>query len=300
MRQQQRQDFSSQQGMKLSTLIAVFLYSISTNLSAQIPTILSEIMVNPTVGKDKGTWFEFYNSGDQPVNLGNRLLRLGNYNASRDDFGIAGMQVTQFKIPPGYVIPAKQYFVIGNNDDRATNGNVSVDRKYSSHVEMNETFGIVSIVGFYIVYWGLDGAPAAPFRPGAYLSWRNVTILPPVKNSIATYPAYSLGALDFCVSITSYSGAPDGAKGTPNATNVCPLPTLSPTKAPSLSPTKAPTKSPTKDPTNRPTKFPTKRPTKQPTKATTTAPTKGPAENNRSAHESVTPRIDSVWPNRIS
>jgi hypothetical protein len=55
--------------------------------------------------------------------------------------------------------------------------------------------------------------------------------------------------MDYCVSTTSYGGAPVGSKGTPNATNLC-----SP-----LVPT-------TKSPTNPPTKFPTRAPTKSPSK----------------------------------
>jgi Lamin Tail Domain len=128
---------SSVHAMKVATIITVFIVAFSAIASAQTTdVIISEMMINPTVGKENGTWFEFYNPGNQTFDLSNRYLRLISYHASSN----ANDQVA-FKIPSGLSIPPKQYFVIVNNDNRTTNGNVPVDWKYEPHFEMNETLG---------------------------------------------------------------------------------------------------------------------------------------------------------------
>jgi hypothetical protein len=269
-------------------IAAAFVVVFATIVSAQLPPVfLSELMINATVGRDKGTWFEFYNPGDQPVNMSNRFLKLGNYNASRSDLGIDGLQATSIKIPVGYVIQPKQYFVVGNNDNVFTNRNVQVDYKYAPHVEMNETFGLVMLTkpdweinSAYEVYWGLLGAGAGPFRAGASLSYRDVTVVPSKQSNV-------LGASDYCVSVTVYDGT-TGDKGTPNVANVCPSPTASPTRVPTKPLTKGPTKTPTNGPTKNPTKSPlTKVPTNgpmvgpvwTPMTGPSRAPTKNPTKN---------------------
>jgi hypothetical protein len=278
--------------MKIIAIIATFLSMVSAQPP---PAIISELMVNPTVGKDKGTWFEFYNPGNQPFIMSNRYLRIAKYNASREDLGLRGLDQTVIKIPVGLAIPPKQYFVFGNNDDRASNGNVPVDYKYSPHVEMNESFGYFTMTeandvtaDAVAVAWGYFGLAAAPFQAGASLSFRNVTNLP-------SKIALPLNATYYCVSVTSYSGAPAGAKGTPNATNSCVLPPTTPTpptKSPTRSPTKAPVKaakaptrspvvsvdSPTSSPNVRPTAAPTKAPVKAGTMVVSKMPTKSPVK----------------------
>jgi hypothetical protein len=206
----------------------------------------------------------------QSYDFTNRFLALGNYNVSSSTFGISGLKIERFKLPSGLVIRPKQYFVMGNNNDRTTNGNYAVDWKYEPHCEMNETFGIVALIEvnkanesavLVVGIWGYPGYPAPSLSVGASLSAKNVTL-----------PFRGFTDETWCVS-----------HGTPNATNICGItkpPTMTPTKPPSKAPTKPPTESPTIQPTipptKRPTKAPTKRPTKAPTKRPTNAPTKRP------------------------
>jgi hypothetical protein len=120
--------------MKNITAMAAFFASFSVAVvSAQ--EIISELMVNPiTVGKDKGTWFKFFNTSPRPRNISNLYITLGNYNASTSGFNVAGLQLTTFQIPVGFVIPSKSYFVFGNNHNRTTNGNVPVDYLCTVHM----------------------------------------------------------------------------------------------------------------------------------------------------------------------
>jgi hypothetical protein len=85
--------------MEAIILLVAFHCCFLTTVSAQgTPVTLSELMITPAVRKDKGTWFEFYNPGDQSYDLTNRFLALGNYNVSSSTFGISGLQIERFKI----------------------------------------------------------------------------------------------------------------------------------------------------------------------------------------------------------
>jgi hypothetical protein len=95
--------------MKINIVVVACLFSFSIVSAEPPPVVISELMINPTVGKSKGTWFELYNPGNQPFDLSNRYLRLGNYNGSVVGFGVAGLQVTEIKIPTGSVIQPLQY-----------------------------------------------------------------------------------------------------------------------------------------------------------------------------------------------
>jgi hypothetical protein len=58
--------------MQVTIVIAAFLAGFFPMVSAQYrPLLFSEIMINPTVGKDKGTWIELYNPLNTPYDLSN-------------------------------------------------------------------------------------------------------------------------------------------------------------------------------------------------------------------------------------
>jgi Lamin Tail Domain len=147
-------------------ILAAFWVGCPILVSAQPPQLLvSELMINPTVGKDKGTWFELYNPSNKSLDLSNRTLRLGNYDTTvGNTFGCTGLRITDYQIPVGYSIPPKQYFVLGNNNDRSTNGNIPVDYVYSPHVPMPDSLGLVALtmpnnkaVTVISVLWGIYG-----------------------------------------------------------------------------------------------------------------------------------------------
>jgi Lamin Tail Domain len=260
--------------MKPSIVNAAIIAGFASIVSAQPPPlIISELMINPTVGKENGTWFEIYNPGNQPCDI--FVFQLQSKASNK-----------VYALPPGLAIPPKSYFVFGNNKNRATNGNVPVDYEYTPHVEMNELDGLVILLDglalpIVAVVWGFGQAPAGHFQPGASLSFRNVTELP----STSYIP---LNVSDYCVSVTSYGG-PAGAKGTPNATNACVIATKSPSKSPTKGPTKAPVKPPSKSPMKGPTKPPTKGPTTAPVKLPTKSPTKSPTKVPTNVRTTVAP-----------
>jgi hypothetical protein len=56
--------------MMVINVIITFLFVFPViGSAAPPPVVVSEIMINPTVGKDRGTWFEFYNPGNEAYNL---------------------------------------------------------------------------------------------------------------------------------------------------------------------------------------------------------------------------------------
>jgi hypothetical protein len=271
---------SAMRKLALKIIFIFLVFARRVPAQAFAPILLSEIMINPTVGKDKGTWFEFYNPGP-PFDLSDLYFLLGNYNASTSHDGVPGRQVKAYRIPKGIVIPSKWYFVFGNNKNRATNGNVIVDLQYDFHLDMNETYGIVAVVAVSNVTeppvypviagtaWGAAlGALDPPFEAGASMSLKD--------EASVNVPNITVITMDkWCVSVTPYTGGPSGAKGTPRAANRCTLPP--PTKSPILAPTNFPVKAPTKSPVKAPTKSPATAPTKSPATAPTKSPVSAPA-----------------------
>jgi hypothetical protein len=267
-------------------IIIILVFARWVPAQAFAPILLSEIMINPTVGKDKGTWFEFYNPG-LPFDLSDLYFLLGNYNASTSHDGAPGRQVKAYRIPKGTVVPSKSYFVFGNNKNPATNGNVTVDLQYDFHLDMNETYGIVAVVAVsnlteppvYPVIagtaWGAGlGAVDPPFEAGASMSLKDETSVSVPNITVITMDRW-------CVSVTPYTGGPNGAKGTPRAINKCTLPP--PTKSPILAPTKSPVKAPTKSPVKALTKSPVTAPTKSMVTALTKSPDRAPATSPATA-----------------
>jgi hypothetical protein len=280
----------------LSAIAAATLLSSVPLVHAQAPQynvtadlIISEIMINPIgVSKSNGTWFELYNPSDNAYNLTDHII---------DVVGLVGASqqvndLTSRITPLGVFIPPKGYFVIGNDNNTATNGNVSVDYMLGfQNLSVSETGGAVGVFKSTfaefkaVVVWGTGlnvlgvgalviGANLTnpPFVAGASMSFKNVSKKVLVGSTITVE--------DWCVSNSTYG--PAGNKGTPKAVNdkCLSAPTKAPTKSPNKAPTKHPTKRPTKFPTKTPTNAPTTRiPTKAPTKAPTTrVPTKAPTK----------------------
>ena len=83
--------------------------------------VISEFMPNPaTVTDDNGEWIELYNPGDSEVQINGLRVAVG-----------AKPYVIAIASPKVLKIPAKGYFVLGNNKNLATNGGVPVNYGYT-------------------------------------------------------------------------------------------------------------------------------------------------------------------------
>jgi hypothetical protein len=254
--------------------------------------IVSEIMINPKgVSRSNGTWFELYNQGDQPSNLSNCVFLL---------LLSGGKQAISW-IPAGTVIPPNGYFVVGGDNNTATNGNVTVDLKLDvPNLSFNETAGFIQLVYppsdlKFLLIWGakldqvlstgnagilVTGANLTtdpPFEAGASLSFKNVS-----KKVLA---GSAITVAEWCVT-----------EGTPKAGNGKCLPT--PTKAP-ITPTKAPTQAPLIAPVSPSAKAPSKVPTKVPTKAPVSPSAKTPTQAPLVSPVSPLPKPPSKVPTKV-
>jgi hypothetical protein len=232
---------------------------------------ITEIMINPSAATNTTTrWFELWNSGSNVVALnGIELAILG-----------PGGSVYPI-LQTNHEIPANGYAVIGNNANRATNGNVKVDVVINNALER----------------WLADGSG---FNALAFASASTDSLVWNSKDANLKYLPISLGVS--VIRTDNWNGkaqdatweaskvfihyGSSGDKGSPGRGNTLSAPppptqppTKSPTKPPTKSPTKPPTKSPTKPPTKSPTKPPTKSPTRLPTKSPTHSPTKAPTRS---------------------
>jgi PT repeat len=250
----------------------------TTMVSEQI--VISELMINPKfVNQSNGTWIEFYNMGSLAVDMGYFRLRL---------FGTSGSLFTRL-ITVSKIIPAKGYFVVGNNADITANGGVAVDWVYGSEVLSTSSGGVVLCHNVTLkcdvnfIWGGSYGVPLS-FSPGVSLLYKrysdqtsfeqagNVTNWCP---SVVAYNAKDLGTPG---KVGSCTVGPPTKPPTKSPTKAPAKPTKTPTRSPTTAPTKRPTRAPSKSPTKRPTKGPTKIPTRAPTKAPTRFPTKGPTK----------------------
>jgi hypothetical protein len=189
--------------------------------------IVSEIMINPKgVTKSNGTWFEVYNPSDKPYNLTDHFIDVIGFSGESPRLD----ELLTPRIPAGAVVPAKGYFVVGNDNNTATNGNVRVDYTLDiQNLSLSETGGGVGVLRqrwdpICLVAWGTllnefgigertigKNLTDAPFVAGASMNLKNVAKRVLVGSTIT--------AEDWCVSSATYGSA--GNKGTPKAANKC-------------------------------------------------------------------------------
>lgn len=167
--------------------------STTSGPSADETVIFSEVMANPArVNDADGEWFELYNTGISAVDL--------------DGWTVTDADGTSITID-GVTIAARDYVVLGNNDQTEGNGGVSLDYMYSGLTlgNQSESLTLRDENGALVdtITWS-----AAP--EGASLS------LDPSKYSATDNDDSS----NFCAS--RFSRMADGDYGTPRATNdVC-------------------------------------------------------------------------------
>ncbi|MCO4763799.1 MAG: lamin tail domain-containing protein [Myxococcales bacterium] len=163
--------------------------------------IITEIHYNPR-GPDgklqdtKAEWFEVYNPGDAPVDLGGVVIR----DDGDDKYNI---------LPGEAVVPAKGYLVIGASADKTQNGGVAVQLAWGTSIQLKNVGGDALVLekgGVLIDAVRWDNAKGWPFLNGRALNLR------PDKRSAAGNddPKNWCGAQ---VALTS------GDKGTPGQPN---------------------------------------------------------------------------------
>jgi len=158
--------------------------------------VVNEIIQNPNAVFDSaGEWFELANTTASPIDI--------------DGWTIADNDSDSHVIANGgpLLIPANGYLVLGNNDDTATNGGVTVDYEYTGIALANGGDELVL----------LDDVLAEIDR----VEWDNGATFPdPTGASMALNdPANdnNVGA-NWCTASTPYG---DGDFGTPGAANDC-------------------------------------------------------------------------------
>ncbi len=159
--------------------------------------VINEIMQNPAAVSDSaGEWFELVNTTASPIDI--------------EGWTIADVDFDSHVISNGgpLVIPANGYLVLGNNDDNATNGGVSVDYNYgSSFFLANGDDELVLLDGGLTeidrVEW--DNGATFPDPNGASMALDD----PANDNNVGA---------NWCTASTPYG---DGDLGTPGAANDC-------------------------------------------------------------------------------
>lgn len=122
--------------------------------------IVSEIMKNPLKVEDLyGEWIELYNTTDQDIDINAWTIK---------DLGADKHRI--FKLG-GLVIPAKGYLTLGRNEDKATNGGVSLDYQYTGFTLGNTQDQIIIMSGDILIdQVAYDDGLEFPNLEGASLS----------------------------------------------------------------------------------------------------------------------------------
>ena len=153
--------------------------------------VINEIMQNPKKVSDlNGEWFEVYNITSHDIDLNSCV--------------IADSGSNYHTIGSALVVPAHGYAVLGNNNNKSTNGGVDVNYKYSGFVLNNTSDEIIlACGGIEIDRVEYDGGPNFPNPDG-----KSMTLASPFANN-------NVGS-NWCMA-TSPFGL--GDKGTPGAAN---------------------------------------------------------------------------------
>ncbi len=119
--------------------------------------IITEIMQNPhAVSNTDGEYFEIYNTSNNSIDLNGFIIR-------DDDFD-------DDTIKTSLIIAAKDYLIMGRNNDMLVNGGVSVDYQYSGFILANSGDEIVLVCpdGIQIIdSVDYDAGPNFPVPIGA-------------------------------------------------------------------------------------------------------------------------------------
>ncbi len=101
------------------TMVGALVASTPVGAATPGDIAITEVMQNPNAVSDgDGEWFEVYNSTGAAVDL--------------NGWTISDNDADSHVIGASVVVPAGGYAVLGNNDDTATNGGVTVDYVFSS------------------------------------------------------------------------------------------------------------------------------------------------------------------------
>ncbi len=151
--------------------------------------VISEIMTDPSAVKDEdGEWFEMYNNTSEELNLNGCEV----FDDNSDSFKIKG----------DLIISAKSYIVLGRNDNKSENGDLSIDYKYTNF-ELANTEDEIFIECSDIEIDAVEYISSWPL-------FSNVSMI------LSDLSSDNNNADNWCLSSSSYG---DGDLGTPKALN---------------------------------------------------------------------------------
>jgi len=185
--------------MKPFWILAISIVLVGSQAQAASPgdVVINEIMQNPSAVADSaGEWFELFNHTDSDINI--------------NGWTIEDNDIDSHVINNGgpLIIPAGGFLVLGNNDDSATNGGVTVAYQYPSNFYLSNSADELvlrdgSLTEIDRVEY--DGGLAFPDPTGASMA----LIDPDLDNNVGA---------NWCESSTPFG---DGDLGTPGAANDC-------------------------------------------------------------------------------
>jgi len=158
--------------------------------------VITEIMANPAAVLDsKGEWLELYNAGTTTVDLGGCTLRDEGNN--------------QHLIKGPLLLDPKQYLVLGNNKNSATNGGVKVGYAYSGYYLANNSDQVLleDPAGALVDRVAYDSSLGWSMPMGASISLKDPTL----DRSVSA---------NWCVEQSAWAGSA-GDRGTPGAPPLC-------------------------------------------------------------------------------
>ncbi|HZD10037.1 MAG TPA: lamin tail domain-containing protein, partial [Candidatus Binatia bacterium] len=178
-------------------LLLLFGSGAPTFAAAPGDVVINEIMQNPSAVFDSaGEWLELYNATSSDIDI--------------NGWTIGDNDIDSHVIDNGgpLIVPAGGYLVLGNNDDTATNGGVSVDYSYGSNWFLANGADEVVLLdgdGVEIDRVEYDGGFSFPDPNGASMALSD----PGLDNNVGA---------NWCTASTPYGA---GDLGTPGAENDC-------------------------------------------------------------------------------
>jgi hypothetical protein len=121
--------------------VTAFSFTVLIETDVQYLLVINEVLVNPagTITDDNGEWFELFNAGSRPVDLGG-LVIADSAASGRSPF---------HQIASSVVVPPGGYAVLGNTTNTTRNGGVPVDYAYGGALFLTNSLDAIKISRVY-------------------------------------------------------------------------------------------------------------------------------------------------------
>lgn len=196
--------------LRIDPTVSTFSFVVYVATDLQPLLVITELMANPggTVQDSSGEYVEIYNAGTFPVNMKGMIVN------DQSGSGIGGADT----IPTDFIIPAKQYRVMGRSTNTAKNGGITVHYNYVH--ALGGTSTLLQFSNSAADHFRIRMANGVTVDSAGYTNATTATVAGRARE--LTNPALDNTAIDgpnWAQATTNYESANRGTPGAVNSTS---------------------------------------------------------------------------------